>query len=88
MYKYKCSVSNNVDRENDYRDIMPSVFLIERLPRNISQHAAGVVLSKEKLNRVIPLCLGPSGALMSQYSKDYIEEVELLKMDFLGLRGI
>ncbi|MBS5114196.1 MAG: DNA polymerase III subunit alpha [Erysipelotrichaceae bacterium] len=88
MYNTSAQFQTMVDRDNDYRYIMPSVFLIERLPRNISQHAAGVVLSKEKLNQVIPLCLGPSGALMSQYSKDYIEEVGLLKMDFLGLRNL
>ena len=45
-------------------------------------HAAGVILSKQPLREVIPLVLGPTATLMSQYSKDYIEEVGLLKMDF------
>ena len=47
MYNTSAQFQTMVDRDNDYRYIMPSVFLIERLPRNISQHAAGVVLSKE-----------------------------------------
>lgn len=58
------------------------------MPRNISTHAAGVILSKQPLREVIPLVLGPTATLMSQYSKDYIEEVGLLKMDFLGLKNL
>lgn len=88
MYQTSAQFQSIVDRDDEYRFIMPSVFLIERLPRNISQHAAGIILSKEVLSDVIPVCLGPSGTLMSQYSKDYIEEVGLLKMDFLGLKNL
>lgn len=51
-------------------------------------HAAGVVLSTRPLDQSVPLVIGPSGQVMSQYSKDYIEKAGLLKMDFLGLRNL
>ena len=51
-------------------------------------HAAGVVLSYEPLRDVVPLVIGPSDMIMSQYSKDYIEKTGLLKMDFLGLKNL
>ncbi len=88
MYQENATFQIEVDKDDTYRYMMPSVFLIERLPRNISQHAAGVVLSSQSLDELVPLVYGPSGFLMSQYSKDYIEEVGLLKMDFLGLRNL
>lgn len=88
MYQSNASFQIEIDKDENYRYMMPSVFLIERLPRNISQHAAGVILSSQPLDELIPLVYGPSGFLMSQYSKDYIEEVGLLKMDFLGLRNL
>ena len=62
--------------------------LVEYLPRNITMHAAGVVLSYEPLRDVVPLVIGPSDMIMSQYSKDYIEKTGLLKMDFLGLKNL
>lgn len=88
MYQESASFQIEVDHDDHYRYIMPSVFLVERLPRNISQHAAGVILASEPLDELVPLVYGPSGFLMSQYSKDYIEEVGLLKMDFLGLKNL
>ena len=88
MYQESPSFQLSVDQDEGYRYIMKSVFLIERLPRNISQHAAGIILSSQPLKELIPLVYGPSGFMMSQYSKDYIEEVGLLKMDFLGLRNL
>lgn len=88
MYQENISFQIEVDNDENFRYMMPSVFLIERLPRNISQHAAGIILSSEPLDELVPLVYGPSGFLMSQYSKDYIEKVGLLKMDFLGLKNL
>lgn len=68
--------------------IMNSVFLVEKLPRNISTHAAGVILSNDSLNEIVPLVKGPSSWVVTQYSKDYIEDIGLLKMDFLGLKNL
>ena len=77
-----------VNKDPALRKIMPAVFIVEKLPRNISTHAAGVVLSNDVLDQVVPLVRGPNNGVVTQYSKDYIEEVGLLKMDFLGLKNL
>lgn len=61
---------------------------LEGLPRHYSTHAAGIVLSDNPLVDLVPLQNGNEGLLMTQYSKDYVESVGLLKMDFLGLRNL
>lgn len=61
---------------------------LEGLPRNYSTHAAGIVLSQGKLTDLVPLQPGSEGLLMTQYPKDIVEAVGLLKMDFLGLRNL
>lgn len=61
---------------------------LEGLPRHYSTHAAGLVLSDNPLVKLVPLQDGNDGLLMTQYSKDYVESVGLLKMDFLGLRNL
>lgn len=88
MYQESNAFQSAVRKEKALEQVMDSVFIVERLPRNVSTHAAGVVLSDEDLSDVIPLALGPSKTVISQYSKDYIEEAGLLKMDFLGLRNL
>ena len=60
---------------------------LEGLPRHASVHAAGVVISKVPLDEIVPLQIS-NGALVTQYDKDKIEELGLLKMDFLGLRTL
>ncbi|MBD3879921.1 MAG: DNA polymerase III subunit alpha [Quinella sp. 1Q5] len=60
---------------------------LEGLPRHASVHAAGVVISKVPLDEIVPLQI-LNGALVTQYDKDKIEELGLLKMDFLGLRTL
>ncbi|MBL0386253.1 DNA polymerase III subunit alpha [Tumebacillus sp. ITR2] len=59
---------------------------IEGLPRHTSLHAAGVVISKEPLTEYVPLQRGAEGGVVTQYSMEVLEDVGLLKMDFLGLR--
>ncbi|AVK63096.1 DNA polymerase III subunit alpha [Lactobacillus sp. CBA3606] len=61
---------------------------IEGLPRHYSTHAAGVVLSQVPLIQIVPLQAGSETMLMTQYTKDTVEAVGLLKMDFLGLRNL
>lgn len=77
-----------VNQEEMLRKILPAIYLVEHLPRNISMHAAGVVLSGDCLNEVVPLTKGPNQNVLTQYSKNYIESVGLLKMDFLGLKNL
>ncbi|WP_367294925.1 DNA polymerase III subunit alpha [Levilactobacillus yonginensis] len=61
---------------------------LEGLPRHYSTHAAGIVLSQGPLTDLVPLQPGSEDLLMTQYPKDTVEAVGLLKMDFLGLRNL
>lgn len=60
---------------------------IENLPRHTSIHAAGVVISKEILTDIVPLALS-NDQIVTQFNMTEIEELGLLKMDFLGLRNL
>ncbi|ASN05011.1 DNA polymerase III subunit alpha [Virgibacillus necropolis] len=61
---------------------------LEGLPRHVSTHAAGVVISEKPLVEHIPLTIGSSHTLLTQYPMNELESVGLLKMDFLGLRNL
>ncbi len=88
VFETSYNFQSMVNKDPALRKIMPAVFMVEKLPRNISTHAAGVVLSSEPLDQIVPLVRGPNEGIITQYSKDYIEEVGLLKMDFLGLKNL
>ncbi|WP_449621467.1 DNA polymerase III subunit alpha [Robertmurraya sp. Marseille-Q9965] len=61
---------------------------LEGLPRHTSTHAAGVVLTERPLVESIPIQGGHNDIYLTQYTMDHLEEVGLLKMDFLGLRNL
>ncbi|MBQ9030667.1 MAG: DNA polymerase III subunit alpha [Parasporobacterium sp.] len=61
---------------------------LEGLPRHVSMHAAGVVISREPIVEYVPLARGTDGAVVTQYIMTTLEELGLLKMDFLGLRNL
>lgn len=61
---------------------------LEDLPRHISTHAAGIILSSESLMNFIPLRVGPNGMFQSQLEAVDLEKLGLLKMDFLGIRNL
>lgn len=61
---------------------------LEGLPRHTSTHAAGVVISEKPLIELIPIQQGSNNIFLTQYSMEYLEELGLLKMDFLGLRNL
>jgi len=60
---------------------------VEGLPRHSSTHAAGVVIARNPLTDYLPVMVS-EGTLVTQYDKDHVEELGLLKMDFLGLRTL
>ncbi|KRM91434.1 DNA polymerase III subunit alpha [Fructilactobacillus florum] len=70
------------------RKLFETAQKIEGLPRHYSTHAAGLILSDEPIVKKAPLQNGNEGLLMTQYSKYYVEDVGLLKIDFLGLRNL
>lgn len=61
---------------------------LEGLPRHSSMHAAGVVISKEHIDEYVPLAKAADGSLTTQFTMGILEQLGLLKMDFLGLRTL
>ncbi|MBP2099335.1 DNA polymerase III subunit alpha [Enterococcus rivorum] len=61
---------------------------LEGLPRHVSTHAAGVVISDENLLNLIPLQPGSNNISLTQFTMNDVEKIGLLKMDFLGLRNL
>ena len=61
---------------------------LEGLPRNVGTHAAGVVICGERVDNFVPLALTSEGNIVTQFTKDTVEHLGLLKMDFLGLRNL
>ena len=61
---------------------------LEGLPRHTSMHAAGVVISQRSVDEYVPLSRASDGAITTQFTMTTLEELGLLKMDFLGLRTL
>lgn len=61
---------------------------LEGLPRHTSMHAAGVVISQKSVDEYVPLSRASDGSVTTQYIMTTLEELGLLKMDFLGLRTL
>ena len=61
---------------------------LEGLPRHTGMHAAGVVICPEAADEFVPLSRGSDGAIVAQFTMTALEELGLLKMDFLGLRNL
>ena len=61
---------------------------LEGLPRHTSTHAAGVVISQNPMDEYVPLGRGTDGMVTTQFTMTTLEELGLLKMDFLGLRTL
>ena len=77
-----------INSNPDYIKLYNASIKLEGLPRHISVHAAGVVMSNIDIDVVIPLYKNPLGMYVSAFSKDYLEPLGLLKMDFLGLDNL
>ena len=68
--------------------LFKTAIILEGLPRHVSTHAAGVVISDKNLLELVPLQKGSDEAFLTQYTMNDIEAIGLLKMDFLGLRNL
>lgn len=77
-----------VEEDEDIRRLMDLAQALEGMPRHASTHAAGVVIAKDPLTTYIPLQKTTDGFLMTQFPMKTVEEIGLLKMDFLGLRNL
>ncbi|HVH96332.1 MAG TPA: DNA polymerase III subunit alpha [Bacillus sp. (in: firmicutes)] len=86
--KESTSLKNFVNESSQNRQLFETALRLEGLPRHISTHAAGVVISEQPLVEVIPIQNGHDQIFLTQYSMEYLEELGLLKIDFLGLRNL
>ena len=75
------------ENEETTRKVIDMARAIEGMPRHASTHAAGVVISRDSIDEYVPLYLADKG-LSTQFNMTTIEELGLLKMDFLGLRNL
>lgn len=75
-----------------YNKKYPKLFLYLKyligLPRKISTHSSGIILSKEILCNFLPIKLGYNGIYQSQYSKNCLQNLGLMKLDILGLKNL
>ena len=76
------------ETDENARKIIDMSLLLEGLPCNTSKHAAGVIIADIPVKEYIPLALTKDGDLVSQFNMVEIEELGLLKMDFLGLKTL
>ena len=75
------------DSDADVKKLIDLARKIEGLPRHSSTHAAGVVIARNPLTDYLPVAVS-EGTLVTEFDKDHVEELGLLKMDFLGLRTL
>ena len=87
-YKENKNFKKLVDNSYELKKLYNIALHLEGLPRHISVHAAGVVMSKYDIDETIPLYKNQLGMYVSAYSKDYLEPLGLLKMDFLGISNL
>ena len=76
------------DSDEVVHELIDYSLKLEGLPRHASIHAAGVVISKKAVEEYVPLALGIDDAVTTQFTMTTLEELGLLKMDFLGLRTL
>ena len=76
------------ENEEDVKRLLDYAMSLEGLPRNSGTHAAGVVISQSPMDEFVPLALSSEGLPVTQFTMTTIEELGLLKMDFLGLRTL
>ena len=76
------------DEDEEAKKLIDLSRRLEGLPRHTSIHAAGVVISKREVDCYVPVSTSSDGAVTTQYTMETIEQLGLLKMDFLGLRNL
>lgn len=81
-------LKDRMKEDETFLRAMHAATVLEGIPRNVSTHAAGVVISDEPLVQRVPLQKGTDGPFVTQWAMGDVEQVGLLKMDFLGLRNL
>ena len=86
--KMEKRISEEMDNDEEIKDLIKNAISLEGLSRHASTHAAGIVLSEKPLTNYVPLQKTADGEICTQYAMAELEELGLLKMDFLGLRTL
>ncbi|MBM4354642.1 MAG: DNA polymerase III subunit alpha, partial [Deltaproteobacteria bacterium] len=76
------------NQDDRHKQLIETACALEGLNRQAGVHAAGVVIAKDPLIDVAPLCTGKDGEVITEYAKEDIEKVGLVKFDFLGLKTL
>ena len=76
------------EEQDDIHRLIDLAKRLEGLPRHTSMHAAGVVISQKDVSEYVPLSRAQDGSIVTQFTMTPLEELGLLKMDFLGLRTL
>ena len=87
FYEKSPAFRSRIDSDTSLTEMYKIALKIEGFPRHTSSHAAGIVMSRVDLDEVVPLTVGDNMYLTS-YSMEYLEDLGLLKMDFLGLKNL
>ncbi len=87
IYEKNLNFKAKIDSDTSFTKLFKIALKFEGFPRHTSSHAAGIVMCSKELDEVIPLTVSDSMYLTS-YSMEYLEDLGLLKMDFLGLRNL
>jgi DNA polymerase-3 subunit alpha len=75
-------------KDEKLKELIDTAKAVEGMPRHVSVHAAGVVISDDPLTERVPLYKSNDGTVTTQYSMEDLEALGILKMDFLGLRTL
>ncbi len=86
--KMESRLKELMKNDKDIKKLIETASSLEGLARHASTHAAGIVLSRKPLNDYVPLQKTAEGEICTQYAMADLEELGLLKMDFLGLRTL
>lgn len=81
------NLSKILEGNSNMKQLYKTAMKLEGLPRHASTHAAGIVVSRLPLNQIVPLYVD-QGSVSTQYNMSLLEELGLLKIDFLGLRTL
>ncbi|MGI6684569.1 MAG: DNA polymerase III subunit alpha [Bacillota bacterium] len=76
------------EEDSQIKEMIDLARQLEGIPRHASTHAAGVVISRNKLMEHLPIQKTTDGGVTTQFAKETVEEIGLLKMDILGLRTL
>jgi len=76
------------DTDPEVKKLVDTALHVEGLKNATGMHAAGVIISYKPLDEIVPVQHGKDGVVVTQYHREILEKMKLLKMDFLGLRNL